>query len=395
MKSLKCLHGADFHLRDKDIEEARRCVDFLIDTAINEKVDLVVLAGDLFDSQDIKLDSLSAKLAAESLERLSRNNIPVLVSLGTESHEGTAPELFKYIAGVHVSTMPEQVFLQDRLIVDLEEVAKHGGADAVISVLPTPTKRFMQGSNDEVAAAMSGIFAGFGAQAAPHDMPHILVFHGSISGAMLSNNQTMTGRDIEISRDQIALSGAHLVACGHIHIRQQIGENIFYSGSLFPNSWGENHEHGFYIHELTNICISVSRFFETPHKRLVRIKEDWTNDQPQEPISLDGMDGAYVRYDITCWQDEAAGIDKEAIKKSFTEAGALDVDIRINRIPRENVRAEAVLKAESLRDKLVRQAELRGETVDEAILQKADELETVPMEELIEGATGAERKVAA
>jgi DNA repair exonuclease SbcCD nuclease subunit len=306
---------------------------------------------------------------------------------------------------VYVSTQPEQVFLQDGRIVPFEDGL--GGADCLLSILPTPTKQHFQGSNEEIAAAMSGIFAGFAASAfaASFEGPHILVFHGAIGGASLPNNQLLIGKDIEISVDQLALGNFDIVCLGHIHLPQQLGKdgqpggNAFYSGSLFPTNWGEaEHKHGFWIHQIEKESpmpeLNYSEFVETPHKRLVRIKEDWTNDQPQEPISLDGMDGAYVRYDITCWQDEAAGIDKEAIKKSFTEAGALDVDIRINRIPRENVRAEAVLKAESLRDKLVRQAELRGETVDPSILVKADELETVPMEELIEGATG-ERKVAA
>lgn len=397
---MRILHLADAHLRDKDIDEAEECLNFVVATAQLERPDLVVIAGDLFDSQDIKLDSKSAKLAGIFLQQLA-DLAPVLVAIGTPSHEGTAPEIYELIDGVYVSVKPEQVFLQDGRIVDVETVAEYGGAEAVLSVIPTPTKQFFQGSNEEISAALNGIFSGFGAQAFSYKLPHILVYHGSVSGATLSNHQIMTGRDIEISRDQFALAGADLVLCGHIHLPQKIGDNIFYSGSLFPTTWGEDHEHGFYIHELLYPIESPdhlrceSRFFETPCRRLLRIKDDLTTGNFLTDLcKVENVGGAYVRYDITCWQDEAEGVKKDAIERVLREAGALDVDIRINRIPRENIRAEAVLKAETLRDKLTQQAGLRGETVDESILVKADMLEDNQADEVLQGITGGQNETA-
>ena len=84
---------------------------------------------------------------------------------------------------------------------------------------------------------------------------------------------------------------------------------------------------------------------------------------------------AYARLDITVWQDQAREIDKDKLRRFFLAGGALDLDIRIVRVPRHNVRAEAVLKAERLRDKIRRMAELRGEEVEWSILAKADSLE--------------------
>lgn len=241
---MKILHLADIHAREKDIEEIEKCLDFMLDTAVEEETDLAVIAGDCFDSRDIKLDSQSAKLIIKTVSELA-NQCPVLIVLGTPSHDGTAPEILNYAQGAHkivVASKPDQINIRNEVIV---------------SLIPQPTKQFFQtqsgisDSNFEITQAMNGLFMGMGARASEHpDVPHILVYHGAISGAKMSNGQTLTGQDIEVSIDQLALAQADLNLCGHIHIRQQIGKITFYSGSLFPLNWGENHEHGFYIHEI-------------------------------------------------------------------------------------------------------------------------------------------------
>ena len=53
------------------------------------------------------------------------------------------------------------------------------------------------------AAAMSGIFAGFGAKSAEFDCPHIAAGHISMGGAYISETQTLIGVDIEITKELI------------------------------------------------------------------------------------------------------------------------------------------------------------------------------------------------
>lgn len=127
----------------------------------------------------------------------------------------------------------------------------------------------------------------------------------------------------------------------------------------------------------------TSTFIISPSRKMVRLAFD---DAAGEGYVVSGKDvsGAVVRIDCTVWQDEAEKISKAEIEKHYLAAGALSVDIRITRLPRENIRADAVLKAETLRDKLVAAAELRGETVSESVLQKADALENMDAEKLIQ-----------
>jgi len=261
---MKILHCADLHCKDSVIDEAEKCLNFMVETAERETVDLIVVAGDVFDSGDVKLDSKAAKLVVRTFNRLA-DIAPVAVIIGTPSHDGTAAEILSFVRGKHqifVASKPEQIFLSIHYsglpcLTDIESAIKHSeGIVAVISLIPAPTKQFFQGNGDikqgdaEIAEAMSAIFAGMGATAAGFDAPHVLAYHGSISGAKISNGQVLVGKDIEVSTDQLNMSGACLILCGHLHLPQELPGNVFYSGSLFVNNWGENHAHGFYVHEI-------------------------------------------------------------------------------------------------------------------------------------------------
>jgi exonuclease SbcD len=388
---MKILHTSDWHVRDKDIEECEKCLSFLIQTAKAEKVSLVIIAGDMFDSQDVKLDSKAAKLAVRSVSDLA-NICPVAVLIGTPSHDGMAPIILSHVRGEYPILVADKPMQASLIGDDLAPASQEDCAapDLLISLIPQPTKQYFQSasgiadSDKEIGAAMSALFAGFGAQAANFDAPHILVGHWNVAGSTLSNGQTLVGLDIEIAYDQMMMANPALICLGHIHKAQRLGDCAFYSGSLYHQSWGEMENKGFWIHEVREDILDGSWFVETPTKKMVRFKDDFTTDDQPGPISLSGVAGAFVRYDVTIWQEAAAGFAKEEVRKAFMDAGALDVDIRFIRVPRHNVRSEAVLKTERLRDKIQKMAELKGEEVEWSVLSKAESLEGRVPEELIE-----------
>jgi len=369
------LHLADLHVRDKDIEEACRCLDYVIGTAKERAIDLIVVAGDLFDSRDIKLDSKSAKLVIEKVSTLA-DIAPVAIITGTPTHDGKAPEILRFAKGrhwIHVATEPEQI----------------RKPDFVLTLVPTPTKQFVNNgsivdSNESLSGAMNTVFADFGAQAAGYDgtVPHILVGHWDVSGARLPAGQIPAGQDIVISVDQMMLADPDLVCLGHIHQKQMLGGRAFFSGSLYPLNWGELTDHGFYIHTLDGRKVVSSEFIESPCRKLLKYTLDLTNDG-QIQMPTENILGADVRVDVKVWQDKATTIDRDNLRADLVRLGAASVDDRLIRIPRQTVRCESVLKVERLRDKLVAMAAFKGETVPESILLKADELETELADELI------------
>lgn len=395
---MKILHSADWHARDLDIDEVKKCLWFLVDQAKDIHPNLIVIAGDVFDSQNVKLDSKAAKLVFNVISDLA-DICPVAVVLGTPSHDGEAAEVLNHIKARHnvwVSTRPEKIFLwKDK---SLGPADKGNGYPVLnISMVPQPTKQFFETGaggikeNDAaIAEAMNAIFAGFGATVDEFQCPHILVGHWNTSGAYISDTQVLTGMDIEIHPDQLALAKADIVLLGHIHKAQKIDSNIFYAGSIYRKTWGEMDDKGFYIHGFgASESNFESKFIQVPTRKLVKLEDDFTKRSIDEKdtvlygLERTEIDGAHIRVEFKVWQDEANQIEKDKVVRFYESAGAADVDVRIIRVPRENVRSKNILKLQTLREKLIEQAALRDETVPESILEKADLLESMQPETIL------------
>ena len=398
---MKILHCADLHIRENDLAEINICLQKIVTTAQEELPGLAVIAGDIFDSRDVKLDSQSAITAIGFVSALA-DICPVAIVIGTPSHDGKAPDIMRYTRGkkydVTVSSLPEQLYLYQGSIYRAKMVGNLQ-PEAVLSMIPQPTKRFFQSASDirtadqEIGQAMSVLFVGFRAQAVEYKCPHILVYHGGVSGAKLPSGQMRVGMDIEVSTDQMMLASPDLICMGHIHQKQQMGDRSFYSGPIYATKIDEQGPNGFYIHNIGHPDYpeeSRHVFIETPCKKAVRYTFDYTGAVSVKPLDGDAENvaSAHIRIDAKVWQDEVQKIDFNAMKGDLLRWGAESVDIRIIRVPRENVRAEAVLKAESLRDKVQRMAELRNEEIGWSVLLKAEALETKPADELFGAITG-------
>lgn len=260
---MKILQFADIHCRDKDIEEIEKCLNFIVKVAMAERPDVIINAGDTFDSQHVRLDSRAAKLIFKIFKELA-DIAPVAVVTGTPSHDSSTVEVLRYIKAkypVHVSSNSEQIYLcEGDLALDPTKgcCPIEAPVEAVITMVPAPTKQYFRTdsgielSNEEISQSMSVVFAGFAAQASEYSSaPHILVGHWQTDGAMVSETQTLLGVDISISAAQMALGNFDLIGLGHLHLQQKIEPNIFYSGSIIGLSWGELAPKGFLIHELT------------------------------------------------------------------------------------------------------------------------------------------------
>ena len=256
---LKILHSSDYHLRDQDISEAEKCLDFMADRAEAEKPDLIIEAGDWFDSRGVKMESPAAKLAFRIVSRLA-NIAPLVSVIGTASHDGSAPEILANVCAKHqviIASRPMQVYLFTAAGKKYLALEPHPGIEAVISLCPQPSKQFFQGTgtisqgDQQIGQAMAGVFAGFGAQASQFpDSIHVLVGHFQVSNSRKNEKQILAGNDIEITRGQLELSNANIFCLGHIHLRQEVFPTCFYSGSIYRKDFGELEEKGFYIHKI-------------------------------------------------------------------------------------------------------------------------------------------------
>ena len=389
---IKVLHTADWHYRDKDHDEIEKCVDFMIASAREEQPDVIIIAGDITDSQNLKLDSLSSKTICRQVSELS-DIAPVAIIIGTPSHDGTSAEILRFVRGkhtIHVSEKPEQLLLAGGgLVKDVSGSRGGRTVDAVITQIPTPTKQYFQAesgiaeTDQQIAEALSHLFGAFGATAGRYDCPHIFSGHFAVGGAYISETQQLVGRDIEVSTDQLAMANADVVCLGHIHKAQEMKGNVFYSGSIARLNFGEMEEKGFMIYEIGDTVSPM--FMKTPTRKLVKWNEDFTGKDGFEELIFDNtmVDGACLKFDIKVWQDEAGNINQAELERTLLNAGALKVDINLIRIPRETVRCAKVLTLDTLREKVQEMASLRLEEIPEGILIKADLLENMNEKELI------------
>jgi len=411
---LKIIHTADFHFREKDYFEIKKCVDFIVDYAFKNPPDLFVISGDITDSRFLDLDTRSSR-AIFTIVNQMLDLAPVAIVCGTYSHEGKSPLALRSCRGrfpILVSDLPEQygyVSGQDDVDVfrgewmTLEEIQRDDFVPSfIISQIPQPTKQYFVNqlsildTDKAISTAMDSIFTSFGSVVDEFDsIPHIVNGHGQIGGAFISETQQLIGVDIEVSKAQLMSLNADLVCYGHIHKAQAMGDGIFYAGSPTRMNHGETEDKGFYEHTIYGITdsygkyISInpdlrSNFIKTPAIYLHNAKLDNTKDGCHAPgvdimdtikmicdvVSID-HDEWGIKITITAWQDEAKNINQAEIERVVLDLGAERVKVSIIRKPRETVRSEKVLEADTLPDKLIAMAEMRGETVQESILEKA------------------------
>lgn len=396
---MKILQTADWHIKDSAINEAAKCLSFMVDRAKEEKPDLIIIAGDLTHRNNVKWDSKTARLATITVSRLA-DIAPVAIVKGTPYHEGDIPEMLARIKArhpVHVSMYPEQITLFNNHFFPASDMGTTAHADCILSMIPCPTKAFlesqtnfeMQEGDNMIENGMGQILAAFGATAGVCEGTHIVVGHWSVGGAYISEKQQMIGRDIELSQGQIQLANADLVCLGHIHKAQKMGDNIFYSGSLYSLTAGELDPKGFYIHHMDQGDLVKSEFIEVPATRRLVLDADFTNGNKLSDLgvilntfSTGDVHGSIIHARFRVWEDETAKLDTSQVVASFE--GAADVIVDIVRVPRANVRSKNYFRLSTLKEKIAEQAKIKDENLSKSVLAKVENLESMSPDKIYE-----------
>jgi DNA repair exonuclease SbcCD nuclease subunit len=108
-RRLELLHTADLHIGDDStpwwVANRLKALATVIDTAIAQKVDALLVAGDFFDNARIRYEDVN-----DALEQLARLTIPVIVTPGNHDCLG-APSIYERVrlldAGPHVHFLDE------------------------------------------------------------------------------------------------------------------------------------------------------------------------------------------------------------------------------------------------------------------------------------------------
>jgi exonuclease SbcD len=239
--SVRLLHTSDWHLgrsfhRVGMLDAQARFVDHLVETVRAERVDAVVVAGDIYDRALPGVDVVA--LLDDALARLAGTGAAVVLTSGNHDSArrlGFAARLIAQ-AGVHVRTDPargaEPVLLAD------------GHGPVAVYALPYLEPALVADSLGVERSHSAVLAATLGAVRAdlagrPAGTRSVLAAHAFVVGGEGSDSE----RDISVGGvaavPASTFGGIDYVALGHLHRPQQVAERIRYSGSPLAYSFSE------------------------------------------------------------------------------------------------------------------------------------------------------------
>jgi len=249
---VKLLHTSDWHVGKvlkgvARLDEQRAVLAGLVDLARREAVDLVVVAGDLYESAAPPAEAQG--LVWSTLLDLRGTGAAVVVVAGNHDNAAHFEALRPLAAVAGISVLGRVRRPDDGGVID---VTTGSGERARVAALPFLSQRYvvraaelMAGNAAEHAGSyaercrllLDGLCAGFSA-----DTVNIVVAHAMVRGGRLGGGERDAQTIEDYYVDPTAFpAGAHYVALGHLHRTQQLpgGAPIWYSGSPIQVDFGE------------------------------------------------------------------------------------------------------------------------------------------------------------
>lgn len=212
----------------------------------------------------------------------------------------------------------------------------------------------------------------------------LFVGHVHIGGGVASTGQPLIGEGVEFSAGDIDSIGCAYAALGHLHKSQSWYDGrVAYSGSVNRTNKGETEGKGWNLATIEDGQLASVEFIPLFTRPMVRLElGSLAEDSEDVPIPSGAIVG--VRYRVTA--DEAERLDRAAIVKRLTDAGAheVTVTVQIQSDARTRDGAERIVAAGSLAAKL--EAYLDSERPDVPPEQRARVLEELQRLEAMGGA---------
>lgn len=373
---IRFAHIADLHL-DPEHPEALEILNHVIDVAQQRACDLLLLAGDIWDRR-VVLDRTSPVNAALEYIELATSRMPVYILKGNHDREGSLTAFAR--VGAHV--------IEEHPVTAL--LFTHAGNPIRISAIPYPSKSALmrwlpegtdQDTSDAIANnALRQIIRGFAAtHSETPDVPHILMYHGNVTGCRVESGQIMLGGDVMISAADLEESGADYIALGHIHGYQVLGTKCVYSGSIYHTDFGEVEPKYMVVGEISDEGATWEAV-RLPSRPKVNVEAlVLLTDEGHHDITITDMDAliasddADVKIKYRIAESDVSGFNEQALASFVPDA----YSVRYERIvlPRERVRAENIVEARTLREKLISYATVIDAELPEGVLAKADSIE--------------------
>ena len=359
---IKLLHFADAHIdlarqgqRDAETGLPLRVLDFLrsldaiMDAAINEKVDLVIFAGDAY--RDRSPAPTYQREWGKRIMRLSEAGIQTLLVVGNHDvspASGRAHTLQEFetlqVPNVHVISKPQLLKPADLNGLPVQvigipwlnrsgmaaaiEMEEESGAD-INALMESKLSEILESYLDD----LDGV------------LPAILTSHVSVQGASYGNERSvMLGRDLVLAGSLVRDNRLDYVALGHIHKAQDLNEGghhpVIYPGSIECVDFGEVDDRKTYIIAEVDRDKTIFKQMDLPGRRFIDRSLEITrgeNIMGQILVALPSyteMQDAILRLSVAYPRDWESMIDEPAIRQAAEAA----FEFHFIRRPRMQVR---------------------------------------------------------
>ncbi len=265
---MKILHFADAHIdmanygrHDPETGLPLRVLDFLksldtiVDTAIAEKVDIVIFAGDTY--KDRSPAPTYQREWGKRIYRLSEAQIPTLLLVGNHDLSpatGRAHALQEFgtlqVPYIHVLDKP-QLLSPKELDLPVQVIAlpwvSKSGMMAVSQMSGAENEKVYDKLEELLGDFVESCF-----EKIDPEIPVILTAHASVQGAKYgAERMVMLGNDLVLSGSLVKNDKLDYVALGHIHKPQDLNENahppVIYPGSIERVDFGEAKDKKFFV----------------------------------------------------------------------------------------------------------------------------------------------------
>jgi len=299
---VRILHTSDWHLgrsfhREDLLGQQGAFVDHLLEVVASERVDVVVVSGDVYDRALPHVDAVA--LADEAFARLAASRARVVVSSGNHDSArrlGFGSRLMD-VAGVFVrtdaSSVGAPVVLEDRH----GDVAIHAIPYLDPSALLEPWALGRRSHEAALSEAMRRVRVDLAARKA--STRSVVLAHAIVAGATPSESE----RDISVGGvSRVATSlfdGIDYTALGHLHGPHVLDDRLRYSGSPLAYSFSEADQvKGTWLVDLGAAGFVDATWVEAPvPRRLARISG--TLDKLLSDASLTPHEGDWVQATLT------------------------------------------------------------------------------------------------
>lgn len=394
-RDLTFLHTADWHADSDPVKQEKliRSLEFLTGYVAKNDVTAIIHSGDIWERKQSYTENSGVPIVIEYLKKMSKYVEHIFITKGNNHHDepGSVALLHQIEPNIHAYERPAVLAVgKDQVTMlngELNPYFQH--PEYLISLVPYPTKAALVGdqgidnNNTQFLEEFENIFEAIGMyQENFSTLPHLLAFHGNVMGSRLSSGQSLLGQDIIVSPTTLRKARAHYYALGHIHLAQNIAEDIRYSGSIYNKSWGETEQKIFNVVSFTEIDpktydLHIEPVRITNARPMITVegtydfeKSKWVFNGSFEKIE----DAEYrFRYRVNEEEIKALTIDKvDELKRIFNS------DVRIEReiVPMEREsRSEKIMTCKSLYDEVLEYAEVVEVKVNAGIKPKVLEIE--------------------